>query len=155
MADEYDLTVIQRHPVYATYGADKIGPSETPLNISFDAKTYESMIQENGGAVPVAKLINSKTAKIEIETKNVAYILGVVDGFAVGDDVYAVANSGALVVAPIGGGASAKIITFTNAFVEPETSYIPKAGEDHTGKLVITAFPDATTGKLFTLTDPA
>ena len=152
MADEYDLTVIQRHPVYATYGADKIGPTETPLNISFDAKTYESMIQENGGAVPVAKILNSKSAKIEIETKNIAYLLGVVDGIDVGDDIYDVANSGALVVTPIGGGAAAKTITFTNCFIEPESSYVPKAGEDHTGKLVITAFPDLITGKLFTLT---
>ncbi|MDD5728750.1 MAG: hypothetical protein PHV59_09310, partial [Victivallales bacterium] len=146
MAD--DLTVIKRYPVAVAFGADAIGPSEEPPEITFENETYESKVQANGGVMPAAKIVTLKRAKITIDTKNIAWAMAALAALAEGADVYAAANSKALTLVPITSGTE-KTLTFPNAFLEPDSDYKPPANKDHSMKLTFTAFVDDN-GALFT-----
>ncbi len=116
----------------------------------FSYDNYESKIHEQGNNVqPIAKIVTAKKATVKITTKNINLAMTLIDAVDVGDDIYESTSAKTLSMTPIGV-ESQKILTFSNAFLDPTLSYAPKAGEDHTATLAFVCLPDSTTGKVFT-----
>jgi len=112
-------------------------------------ETYDCTVYENGSEA-LASFVEKNEAKVTVTTKNVAAAIALIAAFRKGDNLMASANRKALTFTPIvASGSTEKTLTFTDASLQPDLSYVPSSTRDHTAKLVFKCVPNATTGALF------
>lgn len=148
MAITYDITTIKRHSYVASFGNTVIAPLAEAPKIEIDRKVVESTIYENGGHEAVASHLVRDTATISLKTKDISTALELMSSFSAGEDIMAEAKKQTLTFTPVSEGE--KTLVFPVAYLQPDASYIPAMGEDHTATLVFKAFADSTSKTLFT-----
>ncbi len=146
----YDVGVIKRHPYVAAFGTTVIAPlAEAPV-ITMESTLRESLVYENGGSEAVASLLTGHSVTITLNTKNIATALSLVGDFIRGEDVMSSAHRKSLTFTAVTpSGVSEPSLVFPSAWLQPELSYVPTMGGDHTARLVFRALPDAD-GNLYT-----
>lgn len=148
MATNYDKSVIKRHTFVAAFGDTVIAPLGSAPKIETNRKIVESTIYENGGFEAVASHLVQDCAVITLETKDINTALELLGDFTVGEDIMAEERKRPLTFTPLA--EDEKTLIFPAAFLQPDASYVPSMGEDHLAKLTFKAFPDSSSGKLFT-----
>jgi len=148
MPAPYDITAIKRHSYVASFGETVIAPLAEAPKIETDRKIVESTVYENGGREAVASHLVRDCATITLKTKDITTALTLLGDFALGDDVMAADRKHALTFTPIA--ENERTLIFPAAYLQPESSYLPAMGEDHTATLVFKAFPGGANNKLFT-----
>lgn len=142
------IAAIKRYPYIAAFGETVIAPlSEAPV-IESECRFYDSVIYENGGRESVASLLVSQRGKITLVTKDISTALSLLGDFSCGENIFSSSRKKSLTFTPVDS-SNGEVLTFTNAYLKPDLSYVPTMGGDHTAKLVFTVLPDETTGKLF------
>ena len=141
MPGTYDVTTIKRHSYVASFGETVIAPLAEAPKIETDRKIVESTIYENGGHEAVASHLVKDSATITTA-------LALLADFAAGDDIMAAGRKHALSFTPLAENEATLI--FPAAYLQPDSSYVPAMGADHTATLVFKAFPGGNDNKLFT-----
>lgn len=147
MAATYDITTIKRHSYVASFGETVIAPLAEAPRIETDRKVVESVIYENGGHEAVASHLVRNSATITLKTKDISTALELLSDFTTGEDIMADTRKKVLTFTPVAEGE--KSLVFPAAYLQPDASYIPAMGEDHTATLVFKAFADSTGKTLF------
>jgi len=130
--------------------ATNLGPLKTAPKCEPDVETRDTTIYETGSEVQ-ASILSKNDVKLTIETESVDAAITLLTGFSKGDNVLASTAKYTITLVPITSVATAKTITFTNAYLQPGLSTnLQDADDANSVTLTFTCKADATTGKPFT-----
>ena len=130
--------------------ATVLGPLKTAPKCEGDVETKDTTIYETGSEVQ-ASILSKNNVRLTLETENVDTAITLLAGFSKGDNVLATAQKTTITLVPITSDATAKTITFTNAYLQPGLSTdFQDADDPNSVTLVYICKADASTGKPYT-----
>ena len=130
--------------------ATSLGPLKTAPKCEPDTETRDTTIYETGSEVQ-ASILSKNDVKLTIETESVDAAITLLSGFSKGDNVLASTAKYTITLVPITATATAKTITFTNAYLQPGLSTnLQDADDPNSVTLTFTCKADASTGKPYT-----
>ena len=130
--------------------ATSLGPLKTAPKCEPDVETKDTTIYETGSEVQ-ASILSKNDVKLTIETENVDDAITLLAGFSKGDNILASTSKYTITLVPITSDATAKTITFTNAYLNPGLSTnLQDADDPNSVTLTFNCKSDPTTGKPYT-----
>lgn len=127
-----------------------LGPLKTAPKAEPDVETKDTTIYETGSEVQ-ASILSKNNVKLTIETESVDAAITLLTGFSKGDNVLASTQKYTVTLQPITSDATAKTITFTDAYLQPGLSTnLQDADDPNSITLTFTCKANASTGKPFT-----
>lgn len=130
--------------------ATSLGPLKTAPKCEPDVETKDTTIYETGSEVQ-ASILSKNDVKLTIETEAVDAAVTLLAGFSKGDNVLGSSKKYSITLVPITSEATAKTITFTNAYLQPGLSTnLQDADDPNSVTLTFTCKADPSTGKPYT-----
>ena len=127
-----------------------LGPLKTAPKAEPDVETKDTTIYETGSEVQ-ASILSKNNVKLTIETESVDAAITLMSQFKKGDNVLASSSKYTVTLQPITSDATAKTITFTDAYLQPGLSTnLQDADDPNSITLTFICKANATTGKPFT-----
>lgn len=144
------VALLKKFPYLVNAGTDDLNPLSAAPSVEPDVATKDTTLYETSEEIQ-ASFISKNNVKVTIKTRNIDTAMTLASSFKKGDNVYATANKKSLTLVPITSDATAKTITFTDAYLQPGLSFSP--GENETPQeatLTYICKANATSGIPFT-----
>lgn len=142
---------IKKFPYLVSVGSTSMAPLAGAPSAEPDVETADITLYE-GGTEVYAKIITKNDVTLTIRTRNIDAAMPLLEALKKGDNVLASGNKKVITMVPITGGtdATASIIQFDNAYLNPGLSFAPGEGNDpNAATLTFNCKADPTRGNAF------